>query len=84
MGENKLGEILKKKVIVKITTFEKNEESMSIKDKQYLNWSKKEILNSIGDRTYEIVNKEPDKFQFGVFYVLRDGKRAYIYDLNES
>ena len=26
MGENKLGEILKKKVIVKITTFEKNEE----------------------------------------------------------
>ena len=36
MGENKLGEILKKKVIVKITTFEKNEESMSIKDKQYL------------------------------------------------
>ena len=43
-----------------------------------------EILNSIGDRTYEIVNKEPDKFQFGVFYVLRDGKRAYIYDLDES
>ena len=57
---------------------------MGIKDKQYLDWSKKEILNSIGDRTYEIVNKEPDKFQFGVFYVLRDGKRAYIYDLDES
>lgn len=84
MGENMLSEILKKKVIVKITTFEKNEESMNIKDKQYLNWSKKEILGSIGERTYEIVDKEPDKFQFGVFYVLRDGKRAYIYDLDES
>lgn len=84
MGENKLGEILKKKVIVKITTFEKNEDSMSIKDKQYLNWNKKDILDSIDGRTYEIVSKEPDKFQFGVFYVLRDGKRAYIYDLNES
>ena len=70
MGENKLGEILKKKVIVKITTFEKNEESMSIKDKQYLDWNKKDILDSIGDRTYEIVNREPDKFQFGIFYDL--------------
>ncbi len=84
MDENMLSEILKKKVIVKITTFEKNEESMNIKDKQYLNWSKKEILGSIGNRTYEIVDKEPDKFQFGVFYVLRDGKRAYIFDLDES
>lgn len=84
MGGNMLGDILKKKVIVKITTFEKNEESMNIKNKQYLNWNRKEILGSIGDRVYEIVDKEPDKFQFGVFYVLRDGKRAYIYDLDES
>lgn len=84
MGENMLGDILKKKVIVKITTFEKNEESMSIKNKQYLNWNRKEILGSIGDRVYKIVDKEPEKFQFGVFYVLRDGKRAYIFDLDES
>lgn len=84
MGGNMLGDILKKKVIVKITTFEKNKESMSIKNKQYLNWNRKEILSSIGNRTYEVVDKEPDKFQFGVFYVLRDGKRAYIFDLDES
>lgn len=84
MGGNMLGDILKKKVIVKITTFEKNEESMSIKNKQYLNWNRKEILGSIGDRAYEVVDKEPDKFQFGVFYVLRDGKRAYIFDLDKS
>ena len=84
MGGNMLGDILKKKVIVKITTFEKNEESMSIKNKQYLNWNRREILGSIGNRTYEVVDKEPDKFQFGAFYVLRDGKRAYIFDLDES
>ena len=78
--------MFKNKLILKITFLKKIEEKLEIIETKYINLSKKEITKNLQEKKIETisVNKEPEKWQLGKFYVRLDGKMVYTYQLLED
>jgi len=78
--------MFKNKLILKITFLKKIEEKLEIVETKYINLSKKEITKNLQEEKIETisVNKEPEKWQLGKFYVRLDGKMVYTYQLLED
>lgn len=78
--------MFKNKLILKITFLKWIEEKLEVVETKYINLSKKEITQELQEKNIETisVNKEPEKWQFGKFYVRLDGKMVYTYQLLED
>lgn len=74
---------------MKITEFEKvegenNETLLKVTKENWVQIRGKDLENSLkeSNRKVEIVYGAPKNFQFGVLYILADGKKAWVYKEN--
>lgn len=78
--------MFKNKLTLKITFLKWIEGKLEVVETKYINLSKKEITRDLQEKDIKAipVNKEPEKWQFGKFYVRLDGKIVYTYQLLED
>ena len=81
---------VKSKFLMNITYFKKEGEELKQSNSHHVWLRGKEFIEDMqADREngiehkIEIVNKEPEKFQLGVIYILRTKDRAWAYQLED-
>lgn len=87
--------LVKSSFLMKVSLLEENDaaseddkKALSIVDSQWIRMSGKEFEKSLKEdeengtsHKIEVVSSEPQRFQVDVIYILRDGKKAWVYTM---
>lgn len=71
----------KSKILIKISNFRKDDNKLIKVEDFYETIKGKDLQNALSSKhPIEMVDKQPDKFVFGVVYILKTGNRAWIFN----